>query len=516
MTAVSLFDRWDDRLNPILVKELRQSVKNRVVIGILSFFLLFQLLMLVIGISNGVSDQGLWSGGRRIFLTQQMLLVFTIITALPAYSGARMLAERTDPGGDLMFLTSLKPSSIIMGKLLASLTIGFLVFSVCAPFMTLAYLLRGIDLLTIFVILGFDLVLMVLTTQFSLFVALLPGGLAIKRLAGGAGFFGLLFFGYMVMWVLSMPVERGANELFLIFPILIPVFAFFGYFYCYSIALVSPPSSNAMFSVRIYLTIAVFCIWLIFAGIALYLPAFLGRALPPPEFLPNIFAYPIGIFLCLQLVISTCERDHWGPRITRSIPSFFPLRMLAFLFYSGSVGGIIHTVFLILMTFGLALSFGVFITPSRPFDPNSLNPLAIMVLYTYCFSITGGVFRHYFLSKKIKPENTWVITAILVGLFSAVPNILAYIILGDRASSQEYAWWNLPNPFYYFFSRNWMYTSGRYGNEEAVFAFLGLWTALITLAAVPLAFEQFRRFTSTGSVATTRREQANIEMAGGS
>lgn len=248
MTMIATWiDRIDDSLNPILVKELRQTVKNRVAIGILTAFLLLQLLMLILGVTTGADSRSEWSGGRRVFLAQQMILLFTVLTALPIHAGTRLLGERTDPGSNSMFMTTVRPSTIILGKLLAGLTLGMLVFSVCAPFMTLAFLLRGIDLVTVFVVLGLDLLLMLLAMQFALFVALMPGGLAIKRLFAGVGFFGLFIFTYMLMVFFGFGVATGPGNWFGYLLITIPALGFFGYFFFYSVALVSPATSNAIF-----------------------------------------------------------------------------------------------------------------------------------------------------------------------------------------------------------------------------------------------------------------------------
>ena len=48
MTFPALIDWLDDRLNPIVVKELRQAVKSRLVVAILMLFLGIQLFLLFV------------------------------------------------------------------------------------------------------------------------------------------------------------------------------------------------------------------------------------------------------------------------------------------------------------------------------------------------------------------------------------------------------------------------------------------------------------------------------------
>jgi len=502
MTAATTWvDRIDDTLNPILVKELRQSVKNRVVIGILTAFLLLQLLMLILGVTTGMDSRSEWSGGQRVFMVQQMILIFTVLTAIPTYAGVRLLGERTDPGSDLMFLTTVRPSTVIQGKLLGCLMLGLLVFSVCAPFMTLAFLLRGIDLITIVGILGLDLLLMLLTTQFAIFVALLPGGLGIKRLVAGIGFLGLLVFTYMLMMFFSFGLMVGSSTWYTWFMPVIPILGFFGYFYFYSVALVSPPTSNSMFPVRLYLFLfSVFAMGVFLVWVWLN-PTFGLSSIDTIRDLAFVtfsgFLTPIAL---IQLVVSACERDFWGPRITRTIPRRGLLRMIAFVFFSGSMGGLLFSTLMFVGCQGFQMFFFETILPtpsSVSFLSNGVKPFWVVALYTFCFALTGMLTRRLFSKNWIKPENTWILIAILLGVLSACPNLIAYMIHGDRMTNQSFGWWNLTNPFYYIFSRNWNSGSAEY--EGILFPFLFFWGAALALLSLPELLRQIRLFVPSTS-----------------
>ena len=138
MNLTAILDRLDDQLNPIVVKELRQAVKSRMVVGILGLFLGLQLLLLGFYLLSGemrsqsqVID---WSAGYEVFRIQQGILLFTIMIAVPAYACIRLANERTDQNVDLMFISTLRPASIVWGKFFAAVVLGLLVFSACAPF----------------------------------------------------------------------------------------------------------------------------------------------------------------------------------------------------------------------------------------------------------------------------------------------------------------------------------------------------------------------------------------------
>ena len=101
--------------------------------------------------------------------------LWTLMLLVPAYAAIRLAGERSDHNVDLLFISTLRPRSIIAGKFFAALVLAILVFSTCAPFMTFTYLLRGIDIPTILIVLGFDLLGMLLSTIIALFVAAVPG-----------------------------------------------------------------------------------------------------------------------------------------------------------------------------------------------------------------------------------------------------------------------------------------------------------------------------------------------------
>ena len=93
-------------------------------------------------------------GGRNVFMFLLGILLITCIGFVPLYSGIRLSLERNDANIDLFFVTTITPGAIVRGKYLTAMALTLLIFSACMPFMILTYLLRGIDLPTIFFILA--------------------------------------------------------------------------------------------------------------------------------------------------------------------------------------------------------------------------------------------------------------------------------------------------------------------------------------------------------------------------
>jgi hypothetical protein len=139
----------DDDLNPILVKELRQSVRNNMVVAVLILFLGVDLLIAGSALLASQGEQTDERLGRNVFQTLLSILQLTCMLFVPLYAGYRMSAERNGPDNELMFATRLTSDAVVRGKLLSATALTLLIFSVCMPFLFMTYTMRGIDLLTI-------------------------------------------------------------------------------------------------------------------------------------------------------------------------------------------------------------------------------------------------------------------------------------------------------------------------------------------------------------------------------
>ncbi len=103
MSASGLLAQTNDWLNPIVVKELRQAVKSRVVMAALMLFLLLQLGILLVFLLRSeyarLQTADL-NAGREVFLTLQGILLGTCMLLIPSYAGVRLAAEHSDTNVD--------------------------------------------------------------------------------------------------------------------------------------------------------------------------------------------------------------------------------------------------------------------------------------------------------------------------------------------------------------------------------------------------------------------------------
>jgi hypothetical protein len=503
MSVSQLMDRLDDAMNPIVVKELRQAVKSRMVVAVLMVFLglnvlvlaLFTLLVREARIGPEEID---WNAGNEIFRVLEYILLFTLMLLVPAYAAIRLGAERAEHNVDLLFISTLRPISIIAGKFCAALVLAVLVFSACAPFMVFTYLLRGIDLPTILVVLAIDVLMMLLATQFALFVAALPGPRGLKFFLAFLAFIALAVLYFQIMRGISEVIRSGiglADEGWEVWAGLgvasLAVLCEVGLFFFWSVALISPPSSNRMAAVRIFVLIQV-----VLTGVPMFFWSYHSRG--------GGIHYPVTIWLihsvallCIQLWISVSERDRIGPRLARSVPRRAWLRPLAFLFTTGAAGGII--------LFSLLL-IAVLTTSSWWHDRHDSMPghlgldmavrsLTAAALFCFCYGLTAVLVRRHVLSNQLRPAFTWLIALLMVGIGSALPSTIAYIVLYDemRYRTSEPGWWSLTNPFISVYEVAVAREQG-YDYQTMLFWFLACWAALAALGCLPWLTGQMSRF----------------------
>ncbi len=137
--------RLDDLMNPLVVKELRQAVNSRALPMACAISLGLAILVLSIW---AVSEKSL--GGEGFFVAITIFLSFGIFTGILIPTGMRWSRERSTEGLDPIAMTTLTPARIVRGKLFSGLIMTLFLYSMLAPFMVAAYLLRGISMYTIF------------------------------------------------------------------------------------------------------------------------------------------------------------------------------------------------------------------------------------------------------------------------------------------------------------------------------------------------------------------------------
>ena len=160
-----LVDLVSDELNPILVKETRQALKSRQFTISFWLVLLFAVGWSFLGITMQLPHVYYLPSGAGMLTGYYIILCVPLLLVVP-FSAFRSLAmEREDGTYELLSITSLSARQIVTGKLGSALMQMFVYYAALAPCIGFTYLLRGVDLGTIFVVLmGTFLVSVLLST----------------------------------------------------------------------------------------------------------------------------------------------------------------------------------------------------------------------------------------------------------------------------------------------------------------------------------------------------------------
>lgn len=187
--VLQIAETLTDRMNPILVKEIRQALKSR------QFVVTFMLLLVVAWlVSAGAAvfaptAMEFGSAGHTLFLIYFGILTFAVIVIVPFGAHRSMLAERDQNTYELLSISALTPRQIVNGKLLSAMVQSFVYYSAITPFIAFASLLQGFDL-------PLSLFLLVIAFGWSICVSmftLMLSTLAHKRQIQAANSMGMFF-----------------------------------------------------------------------------------------------------------------------------------------------------------------------------------------------------------------------------------------------------------------------------------------------------------------------------------
>ena len=422
----------DDRINPIVVKELRQAVQGKFLIVVLICFLCLQLLTMGLFLIVDKSISTAFNAGLNIFRVLQGILFGTCLLFVPAYAGVRLASERAEANVDLLFVTTLQPRSIIWGKFLAALVLTVLLYSACMPFMTFTYLLRGVDLLSIFILLALTFIVVAVGVQCAMFMACIPTNRVFKMILS-VGWLGIVIVTFITLLILMFApgalLDSGLGSQLdswkfwrAALAVLVGGLSLIGICALLSTALISPAATNRALPVRIFITVVWIltgvgaAIWSI--GITNFDPIMVWTIL-------HILLHSIGLFIAIS------EREYLGWRVRRTIPHKWFLRPLAFLFYSGAGGGVAWSASIIALTLLSAVAWLIVFPHMNIGDEmHGIAPPAILGLYTFSYVLASSLLRRNFLADRVASAYTWIIALVLLGVTTTIIPLILFFFYG--------------------------------------------------------------------------------------
>ena len=483
MTVTAVIDRLGDIINPIAIKEMRQAVKGRILTWMLILFLLAQLVIMGSGILLNEFNADNFNAGPALLSFLLFTLLLVCLLFLPAIFGLRLSSERSQSRIDLLFVTDMSPYSIIWGKTLAGAALTVLLFSASMPFLTLTYLLRGIDLPSIFIMMGLNFIVVILTIQAALLLACFPGGIISRGIRFLFGLGGAFFVLSMMSTVSFGILQSGIGSLLGTWDFWGPALTIMGFIllamgflYVLSAIAISPPSSNKSPVVRIYLFFIWCCCTL--CAVLWYLNTHTREIFQ---------AWIVGMLLLFSVVfiISLAERHTYGPRLRRKIPRNMLLRIPMFFLSSGAAGGALFSAVMIGLTLGVfwtacTLSSNV----SKALSDEVHLMMVLVCLYVVCYGLSASFFRRLFFSDDASNLITMILVCILLAVGSLFPLLFAWFFVYHDIDKISDIWY-LGNPLAVFFEPRMLGTAMN---------FTIVWALVALSLNIPWFTAQIRRF----------------------
>jgi ABC-type transport system involved in multi-copper enzyme maturation permease subunit len=181
--APDQLDRWGealaDRVNPIVVKELRQGLRTR---AFWVFFTLMLVANLFISLTAFASADVGDRTGRYTFIAFSVALGLVQFFVIPYTAYRSMAREREEETWVLLTLTGIGPRRVLAGKLGSFVLQGLLYSSASAPFLLFSYYLNGIDLVTIVSGMALSVAYLVFLTSVGVSIATLAESRLVRGL----------------------------------------------------------------------------------------------------------------------------------------------------------------------------------------------------------------------------------------------------------------------------------------------------------------------------------------------
>ena len=346
--------------NPILVRELKQFVRNR----LLLYFMLFYLMAVSVAtiIVLALPDIAkLFPMNTFSECTGQELFAFLMITYYTFTSGFLVLFGSIKLGyerykNDLGYYTTVAPWRIISGKFLLGVAVSLIFLSILLPFLTIAYMMRGLDVLTI-----------VFSVLFYFFMTLVHYSVTITFFAGARTLLRIYLFGLILAFLhlIGIYIGLAASLVFIFYPefrgtqfyyVMIPYLIQWAFILCplpFAICQVSPESSNRMMPVRICMTL----IFIFSAAMFTFSLFYDVSTSMTPEYIEAIGIVSTVSMACIYVcypiffLIFICEREKYSIRQRRGVPRNGLLRLVHFLHATGVSNAILwYFLFIVVNT----------------------------------------------------------------------------------------------------------------------------------------------------------------------
>lgn len=439
--TLPLWERLSDRCNPILVRELQQTLKSRALTGaiLLALLVLFGLAGTIGLLGNYDRDQS--GHGREAFTASFGALLPFLTFLMPMQAFFSMMHEVRDGSAELLLMSRLTPRQIVRGKLQAAAVLFVLFLALFAPTMALTWLLRGVSITMILMSCALALLMALVSSSLAiaagslarsrqvtpLMIALVAvglGGVTIGAIAGGVG----MIESMERASLRELLVASGSTGLGLV--------ATLWLFALVAQSQLTHQVENRATPFRIY-----------FAIVALALGTWILVAADRSHWQ---VAFPFAgvafnCFFAIPAVIMVTEEFALSPRVRQQVPRRFPWLAAPWL-----PGGQLGLLYVILLEAALALVVTGFQALGTPVMTTMFAASATCwfygsTLYLVCYAAIGAWIRGRFAPG---PARSWLSRTIVVTTFALL--MLAPLLIQALLEHRVVGWngLHIMNPFW--------------------------------------------------------------------
>jgi len=417
MSLTHLTD-FSDKLSPMLVKELRQGMRAR---SFTMLFLIFQILLGFILLSASASSTMDYAGS---FASGVIFTMFGIAALFiqPMRGVTALSAEITGNTIEMMALTRLSASRIVLGKWIAIISQTTLILITIIPYLILRYFFGGMVLLGELVFLS--LIFMTSMAMTAVMVGMSGTNAKLSRILPVIGFIfmiqiipGILFRGgfnnFMSYCTLSDWESRVGIFSYLCF------ITYLGW--CalsHGISVIAPAAENHS-TLRRLIALGLTCV-----AVAV-------------GFHPSVDAHvPLimfGIILAPAAITALTEPSNLLPPIyTPFLKRGLPGRMAAVFLLPGWPAGVFYSTLL------LAISTGGFLATALP---SEIKEIAI-----YALAIIGGILLSALLAANFSKQESKRFTNFVVFVLASIILTIIPAIFANINHHESYLWFFIWNP----------------------------------------------------------------------
>jgi len=460
-------------MNAVLLKELRQSVRNRYVLAAYVIFIVVLLIVSGIQISLFVrtaweNPQSISGAGRWLFLAIHGMFAGRAMVFIPGYVANRIIRERWGANLDLMYVTPMPPSSLPVGKFGSAMAMAGLFLGGALPFLALSSFIGGIDVLSIVMSVLLTLLVVAALTLYAIVLAIAP----MPKILRGVILIGTAFalFWAVMGWIgataalcsdgyLNILGNLDSGILFIDAVALgLSVMALL-----YTAALAGFQSINVD-RMRPFRTLAtaLVAVWGIVVAIQSRFKGYEFNDIHEP------WIVIVVIFAAGMMVLGLGERAEMGAYQRKQLPKSSVKRLLGYPFRTGQLNAVLWAV--ILLAVGIVLSYAIFPAASTvekwcrtcskthllPCTTTSAEALRIAVLNVSGYALTMLVLWRTLLRRTRMPAaSLWWMTALIIALATVVfgslnaggvagiDNIAGYLFASKREVLPILYCWNV-------------------------------------------------------------------------